>query len=359
MLDEGSVGSKTTEPVTLAYREFVIKDRGELRGLVPEVSGSLGSVDGGHPIMVLHLGAVIDSHLVQVGCPVDKRNDDESVRFRRLEPTQVMTALHRGPYESIRESYLGLYGMMRQRGVVPRNETREVICNLDPDDPTGDVIEIQWPLHDWTGLMASSIEEVMGPEARDHVMQGVEAITPESTKEERFAWVKEAIARLDGISSGEQRYWALSRCADVYPRARLEALREVYLRRHRVDDVMEAFATDTAWYSTPHREGDLIYHTKVPWNREAWEAATDRDERRRAYCHCALVQDRLDETPPSYCYCGTGWVRQLWEHVLDQPVLVEVLKCLPAGDDECQFLIHLPPGTAGDGGTDGTREGST
>ncbi len=32
----------------------------------------------------------------------------------------------------------------------------------------------------------------------------------------------------------------------------------------------------------------------------------------------------------------------IFTYVLEAPVRVEVLKSLPAGDDECQFLIHLP-----------------
>jgi predicted hydrocarbon binding protein len=44
----------------------------------------------------------------------------------------------------------------------------------------------------------------------------------------------------------------------------------------------------------------------------------------------------------TYCYCGAGWYKQLWEGILGQPVRIEVLKSVLQGDDRCTFAIHLP-----------------
>lgn len=339
--DDGlEVRTEVLETMHFASMAIQVDERDKVVPEVREAAKRLEDVAVGPPMAVLDWFSVKDCFTANVGCPVDGPVQADGMEVRELEPVEVMSAFHKGPYSSIRETYLKMYGVMRERGVLPSTTPRETFHRMDgPDDM---VVEIQWPLRDWTCLMAEGIDEVMGPEARDHVMEGSEALNPDTPREERFAWVMAALARLDGIADVEQRYWALSRCADPYPKWRLDELREIFTETRSVDEVLDGMKGDTDWYSTPRRDGNLIYHTKVPYDREAWEKATDRRGRRASYCHCALVQDRLDEVEPSYCYCGTGWVRQVWEHVLDRPIRIEVLRSLPAGDEECQFLIHLP-----------------
>ncbi len=332
------------EEVTFAFQRLDIEKRSEILERAHDLAKTLGERVQGPAIVSVEFGAVKDRLRVQVGYPVAAPLDIEGVETRTLEPVQVMTATHEGPYEDIRATYLLMYGAMRERGLIPAPVVREVLLEMDGDGPDKGTFLVQWPLHDWTGLLAEGIEEVLGPEARNTVMEGADGLTPDTPRGERLEWVMAALGRLDGIADEEQKFWAVSKCADCYPTWRIQELREVYLHNHDVDEVMDAMKGDTEWYSTPYREGDLIYHTKVPYDRETWEKATDRAERRRAYCHCALVQDRIDHVPPTYCYCGTGWVRQVWEGIIERPVRVEVLKSLPAGDDECQFLIHLPEG---------------
>lgn len=335
------------DEVTFAFQRLDIEKRGEVLERVQELAKVLGERTQGPAIVTVEFGAVKDRLRVQVGYPVAVAVDIEGVETRTLEPIQVMTATHEGSYDDIRATYLLMYAEMRKLGIIPAPVARELLLEMDGDDPDKGTFQVQWPLHDWTGLLAEGVEEVMGTEARDKVMEGADDLTPDTPREVRLEWVKAALGRLDDIADEEQKFWAVSKCADCYPPWRIQELRGAYLRNHDVDEAMDAMKGDTEWYSTPYREGNLVYHTKVPFDREAWEKATDRDERRRAYCHCALVQDRIDEVPPTYCYCGTGWVKQVWEGILDRPVRVEVLKSLPAGDDECQFLIHLPEDVVG------------
>ena len=339
--------TKELPSARLTYVERTVKERGEVPGHVHDVAPRLPQ--GCDPLILVDFGAVEGGIGLKIGTTSEGPLDLDGFETTQLSATQVLTAVHEGDYANIRDTYLQMYALIRERGLVPQSNSREVVHRMDPSSPEDTVVEVQWPLHDWTGLLAQGIEGTLGPEARDHVMEGVGALTLETAREERLEWVKGALLRLDGISDEEQRYWAVSPCADRYPKWRIEKLRRVYQDTGTVDQVLEDMKGDTEWYSTPYREGDLIYHTKVPYDRKAWENATDRRERRRAYCHCALVQDRIDEVPPTYCYCGTGWVRQVWEGVLETPIRVEVLKSLPAGDDECQFLIHLPEEAVGGG----------
>jgi effector-binding domain-containing protein len=342
VIDIREISMKQLPSLTLVSKRYEVRDRTMVLAIVSEVTNELEPGETVRPILVIDFGTVEDGIELHVGVPGDRTHLPGDYEVIEVEPVHAISALHDGDYAGIRDTYLEMYATIRERGLVPQTNSRELVLHMDPSRPQDTVVEIQWPLHDWTGLLAGGVEEVLGPEARDQVMEGVDVLSPETSREERFEWVMAALLRLDGIADEEQKYRAVSVCADCYPAWRLEKLRQIYLDTGSVDLVMEEMKGDTEWYSTPHREGSLISHTKVPYDREAWEAADDRDAKRRAYCHCALVQDRIDQVPPTYCYCGTGWVRQVWEGVLQRPIRVEVLKSLPAGDDECQFLIHLP-----------------
>ena len=88
----------------------------------------------------------------------------------------------------------------------------------------------------------------------------------------------------------------------------------------------------------------MIAVRKKPFDRPAYEAATTEAEKRRAFCHCSMVRGHLDALSPTFCFCGTGWFRRLWEGILGQPVRVDLVRSLLKGDDVCEEGIHVPKG---------------
>jgi len=54
------------------------------------------------------------------------------------------------------------------------------------------------------------------------------------------------------------------------------------------------------------------------------------------------VLSTSETIPPIYCYCGAGFYKGIWEEILQQPVKVEVLKSVLAGDEVCTIAVHLP-----------------
>ena len=93
-------------------------------------------------------------------------------------------------------------------------------------------------------------------------------------------------------------------------------------------------------------EGNVLHMRKVPYGPEGYEQGATPVERRRAYCHCAFVRPYLDQVPsrmsPTFCWCGSGWYRRLWEGILDQPVKIEHVETLLNGNDGCTLTITLP-----------------
>jgi len=102
--------------------------------------------------------------------------------------------------------------------------------------------------------------------------------------------------------------------------------------------------TRTGGFLDPHRfDGKVLHCSKVPYNREAYLAATTPAERRKAFCFCSLVREATDpRIDPIFCYDAAGWARQLWEPVLG----VEFSRCtithsILKGDAFCAWDYHL------------------
>lgn len=58
-------------------------------------------------------------------------------------------------------------------------------------------------------------------------------------------------------------------------------------------------------------------------------------------CYCGSVSTTKEKIPLTYCYCGAGWYRRLFEEVLSMPVKVKVLKSIAAGAERCEIEIRI------------------
>lgn len=301
----------------------------------------------GPAITVYDYGVYSDGVEVEVCFPVTKPVEKGEVKSRTLESVEVLSLIHNGSGDEIRESYRKLYGYLREHGIVGTSFAREVALKLSPDKPEENVIEIQAVLHKWNERFAKNVDRVLGSEARKKIMQDSDKLsTLESTIDERARWIKAATQRLDKLANEEQKYDILSCCAHDFSLKRIRKLRTIYEQSQNIDEVIKAMHQDTSWYEKPRRERNTIFVRKIPFDAENYKKAADRDEKRKHYCHCATVRNHLREgIPPTFCYCGSGWYRQQWEGILRKSVKVEIRKSLLKGDDTCEFVIHLPSDT--------------
>jgi hypothetical protein len=104
------------------------------------------------------------------------------------------------------------------------------------------------------------------------------------------------------------------------------------------------------------RDGDGITTIKIPKSRNLVEYMEERDpeRRRQLYCHCPRVRDALKRggsdlsgaIAETYCYCGAGFYKGIWEEILQAPVGVDVVESVLKGDDVCRIAVSIPAGLA-------------
>jgi effector-binding domain-containing protein len=280
---------------------------------------------------------------LEVCVPVTEPVETGDIRSRTLKGGEALSILHRGPLNALNESSQKVYAYLREHGIPPK-EPVVVYRNFDANNPENNLTEIQAFIHPWCQLLQENLQRVLGEEAARTVMQDSEQVTVESSLDERVEWIKGAMARLDDRANDDQKYQVLSPCAHVFPQKHIDIAREVYERERDLDAVIDFMLNDHPVYSkTIVREGNTLYVTKQPADKEGYASAQTSAEKRMAACFCALIRQRLDAgVSPTFCNCSAGWFRQTWEGILGQPVQVEILETVLKGDEICRFAVHLP-----------------
>jgi hypothetical protein len=220
----------------------------------------------------------------------------------------------------------------------------------------------------WLAKFSSGLDEIAGEEIRREVMQGSEGMSSDSSRGEVIAWSRMAMERLEARVDEEGRRSIMTGCACQYPRAGLQDVRKEYEATQDIDVVhrmlqerFEAFLRNTlelsdelvaevvrrGWGLAGIRQGSTIVATKIPKSGYLvqYMQETDPEKKRQVYCHCPRVRDALKTgvtISPTYCYCGAGFYKGIWEEILQEPVEVEVLESVLEGDQVCTIAINLP-----------------
>ncbi len=302
-----------------------------------------------------------EGHDFEVCYPVRQAVETEEVKSRVLEGGEMLYAIHIGPHGprgaagSLSDTWRKLWAYMGKHEIIPDSGPRREVYLEDTQEHKEHteqyVTEVQLPYAFYRmARLAENLERFVSESVRQQVMAGSEEFDSCSVQE-KARWFKEAMERLDALVDNEQtRSEIMISCGDQFPKARIRMLRAAYKHLNNIDEILQIMRNDRSlgdrsWYENPTREGNVIHVSKDPFDPERYREATDEAEKRSYYCHCRLLRDAIRAgvtMSRTYCYCGAGWYKQLWEGILEKPVRIEVLQSVLQGDNCCSFAIHLP-----------------
>ncbi len=220
----------------------------------------------------------------------------------------------------------------------------------------------------WLAKFSNCLDEIAGEEIRRQVMQGNEELSSQSSRQEVISWSKTAMERLDSLVDEEQAQEIMAGCACQYPKSALQEIKRKYkttgdldLAHQMLQEQFESMLRNSlqlsdelveeivsrGWGSAGVKQGDTIIATKIPKSGYLIEYMneTDPEKKRQYYCHCPRIREVLktsETLSPTYCYCGAGFYKGIWEEILQRPVRVQVLESVLQGDLVCKIAIHLP-----------------
>lgn len=223
----------------------------------------------------------------------------------------------------------------------------------------------------WITKFSRYLSEIAGEEVRREVMQDSEKPSTSSSHQEIIDWTIDTMNRLDALVDEVKRRDIMTGCACQYPKSDLQEIRRTYdenkdihLAHRMLQEQFTSFLKDSlklddeliediinrGWGLAGIKKGNTIIATKIPKSSYLIEYMKETDPRRKRalYCHCPRVRDLLKtrdkRLSTTYCYCGAGFYKDIWEEILQKPVKVKVLETVLKGDDTCQFAIDLPLG---------------
>ncbi|MFX0206441.1 MAG: hypothetical protein ACFFDT_10690 [Candidatus Hodarchaeota archaeon] len=352
-LKEHGIEHKKIDNQLIAYIQCTIKNKDKLQPIVKKLIHQCNEYIYG-PAFSIHYWLTGDEKDIEVCVPIIEPIETGEIKSRTLEGVDVLSYVHTDPMnkEKLNEKIMKISLYAREHGLPIAERRREIF--LDSNNPEGKEIEYQVVIHNWTNLLVTNIERVLGEKISQGVLQDLDVPKLESSNNERFRWVKTVLERLEGIADSDQIYDIISRCAHIFPKEHIQRLRDIYEKTRNdtndplaaIDEVLRIMRENKLWFPEPYRKGNVIYSEKNPANPKAYEEATNDAERRKAYCFCPVIKNYLEEgiIPNSFCNCSAGWERQQWEGIFNKPVKVDVVKSLVKGDATCKFAIHIPNG---------------
>ena len=220
----------------------------------------------------------------------------------------------------------------------------------------------------WLEKFSQCLEENAGVEVRAAVMQGSEPLSINSDRQDIADWTKTAMEELSTLVDEEKLKTIMTSCACKYPKSDLQDIRKIYAETQDLDKVhsmlqqrFEIFLRDSleldmamvteiikrGWGLAGIIDGDTIIATKIPKSGFLVEYMNEPDsqKKRQYYCHCPRVREIVKfghKLPITYCYCGAGFYKGIWEEIIQKSVEVEVLESVLDGGEVCKIAIHIP-----------------
>jgi hypothetical protein len=202
----------------------------------------------------------------------------------------------------------------------------------------------------WKQLFTEGLDTYTNEVVKETVLNAQNHQSVESTAEIFSTWICHTMERLDAlVQDSETRRKIMLCCSSRMPIAHLQLLQEVYEQSGDLDSLIEFMNHDLSRYYPKYsenivRDGNRIYITKGSPDSFGFDAGENQVEKPPRSCHCSHIRPAIRSQKPlssSFCLCGTGWYKHLWEELLKHPVQVEVLETISNGANRCRFVIHL------------------
>jgi len=132
-------------------------------------------------------------------------------------------------------------------------------------------------------------------------------------------YILQMVAGVDELADKQAAARVMERCGRAC--ARLGAVASAKSCSGNLDALLKLLGT---WIGGKNvrRDGDIIHITYEK-------------------CFCHLKLDVPKDTADTFCLCSRGWLKEMFETVLNATVEVELLASIKQGDPACRFRVKL------------------
>lgn len=191
----------------------------------------------------------------------------------------------------------------------------------------------------WAKKFENGLREHLDEKTADDIMRGAEILDGDDCRSQAD-WMKQAMSKLDRATDDEQtKINILTPCSCSCFEEHIEHFKRVWAKSGDIDKLL-AEMHGTVFGLKPVREGNIVYIQKMPRFPEEHANAKTPEEKKFYFCHCDYARS-ASAISKTYCYCGAGWCKRIWEEVLGREVRVDITHSVLQDDDYCRFAVHL------------------
>jgi predicted hydrocarbon binding protein len=144
-----------------------------------------------------------------------------------------------------------------------------------------------------------------------------------STIELYQKWVETLMSTLEILVDEDTRAGLMESCGRVCAlhHGSIEQAIAIKHSAKEMDELLDKLnQQEGLWCGNWERDGDTIYSVCKE-------------------CGCPLVRTGLVRPSPTFCNCSRGWVKAVFETILERPVEVELEQAIGRGDPVCRFIV--------------------
>lgn len=173
-------------------------------------------------------------------------------------------------------------------------------------------------------IFQKNVELHLSDPLKTELVEACQVYTTLNRATEKLQCIREMMAMLDRETDAATRKAIMEACGEgCTGKSVIEKARRLQAGAQNLDELLVRLNEAHIGGGHLQRQGNAIH------------ATYDR-------CYCGSVSKSKVPLSATYCGCSCGWYRRLFEALLNQPVEVELLGSIIQGDENCQFLIHLP-----------------
>jgi hypothetical protein len=184
-------------------------------------------------------------------------------------------------------------------------------------------------------VLAEQLSEHVDAETQEAVLRALDTIRPGSKPEQKVAWAREAMARLDALVAPETSIKIREGCACLLSNAK-----SIYARNFR--KLRKQHPNDESYLNAV-----VAYLNATAPLRRCGEVTREGDRVisviARGECSCPVLHEGLKGAtlPVTWCHCSKGSLLSVYEQVFPERVCeMKILSSVATGGSECRMATR-------------------
>jgi hypothetical protein len=184
------------------------------------------------------------------------------------------------------------------------------------------------------------LESRIGDRRAAEALSGWERIGDGTPPEETGEWFAGFVRRLDALGESEAVRASLQYGSCAFSGETVEKIKRIHSYCRSVKEFADEISRQNVFGKALAVKGSVLYITKRPicesgYSNRFMGKYTD-------LCHCPLACTAKEPVPKTFCHCGGGYYKKLFDELWQADVKVEPVSAYIAGSQACVFAVHIP-----------------